>query len=230
MKGTIASIDNTLHSQQIHHNCNCLYTKMGRSQTDIAHVTTLFLYESSFTRFKCSLNINYDPSTNFINDVINFINDIMNNYITKHKCSTLYYPQSNKQVEYANKTLFTMIMKMVNTNNNVRDECLVSTYWITYYKVTIRYTPFNLKFGTQLLFPTNWSCLHFKHCPLRTIEWNVYSRLELKLKQTKRMERSSPNKSNCTPYHIMFLYPQNTNPKKVLKRWSNLVLSTWILH
>ncbi len=58
-------------------------------RTNIAIVTTKFLYECILTRFSCSLALVTDQGIHFINDVIKYLT---NHFLLKHVSSTTYYP------------------------------------------------------------------------------------------------------------------------------------------
>jgi hypothetical protein len=75
--------------------------------------------------------------------------------------STTYYPQGNGQVEYTNKVLGTLLTKLVSENKTDQDEHL-STMLFSYktaYKVTTRYTPYQLVYGLHLLMPKEYIVL-----------------------------------------------------------------------
>ncbi len=57
--------------------------------TNIAVVTTKFLYEYILTRFGCSLTIGRDEGVHFINDIIKHM---IEQFLLKHVSSTTYYP------------------------------------------------------------------------------------------------------------------------------------------
>jgi hypothetical protein len=72
--------------------------------------------------------------------------------------STTYYLEGNGQVEFTNKVLGTMLTKLVSENKINWDEHLfmVLFSYKTAYKVTIRYTPYQLLYGLHPLMPTKY--------------------------------------------------------------------------
>jgi hypothetical protein len=58
-------------------------------RTNIAAITTKFLYECILTRFGCPLTIIIDQGVHFINDAIKYFT---NHFLLKHVSSTTYYP------------------------------------------------------------------------------------------------------------------------------------------
>jgi len=83
--------------------------------TNIAEVTTKFLYEHIFKRFGCPLTIVTNQGAHFINDVIKYLT---NHFILRHTNSTIYYPQGNGQAKFTNKVSGTLLTKLVNENRN----------------------------------------------------------------------------------------------------------------
>jgi hypothetical protein len=57
--------------------------------TNIANVTTKFLYDHIFTQFGNPLTIVIDQGTVFINDAIHYLID---HFILRHMNFTIYYP------------------------------------------------------------------------------------------------------------------------------------------
>jgi hypothetical protein len=71
---------------------------------------------------------------------------------------TTYYPQGNGQVESTNKVLRTLSTKLVSENITYWDKHLFTmlfSYKIAY-KVTTRYTPYQLVYGLDPLMPTKY--------------------------------------------------------------------------
>jgi len=75
--------------------------------------------------------------------------------------STTYYPQGNGQVKSTNKVLETLLTKLVNDNRIDWDEHLpiMLFSYITEYKVTTWYTPYQLMYGLHPLMPTKYIVL-----------------------------------------------------------------------
>jgi predicted SprT family Zn-dependent metalloprotease len=96
--------------------------------TNIVAITTKFLYEHIFTRFRCPLTIMTNQGTHFINDVIKHF---INHFIHKHTSSNVYHPQGNGQVEFTNKVFGTLLINLDNENRNDWDEHL-STILFSY--------------------------------------------------------------------------------------------------
>ena len=75
--------------------------------------------------------------------------------LRSHTSVVPYYPQANGQAENTNKIIKTTLTKMVNANRMDWDTKLYATLWAydTAYKVTTKYTPYSLVFGTETLLP-----------------------------------------------------------------------------
>ena len=76
-------------------------------------------------------------------------------YDVVHKKNTPYYPQTNGLAESTNKTLQTILKKIVNENRTDWDKKLNNALWAyrTSYKTFIKSTPFRLAFGLEAVMP-----------------------------------------------------------------------------
>ncbi len=83
--------------------------KQRALRTNIAIVTTNFLYGCTLTRFGSPLTIVTHQGINFINDAIKYLT---NHFLLKHVNSTTYY----LQVESTNKVFGTLLTKLVSEN------------------------------------------------------------------------------------------------------------------
>jgi hypothetical protein len=130
-------------------------------KTNTIVVTIIFLYECILTKFRCPLIIVIDQGVHFINDAIKYLTDY---FLMKHVSSTTYYPQGNGQAKSTNKVLGTLLTKLVSENIIDWDEHLskVLFSYIIIYKVTTRYTPYQLVYGLHPLMPIQYN----KRCPL----------------------------------------------------------------
>jgi hypothetical protein len=70
----------------------------------------------------------------------------------------VYYPQGNGLAESTNKTLQTILRKIVETNRTDWDQKLHSALWAyrTSYKTSIRSTPFRIAFGLEAVMPSEF--------------------------------------------------------------------------
>lgn len=68
-----------------------------------------------------------------------------------HEFSSPYYPQENGQVEVVNKTLKTILQRMVGTHKMNWQLQLYSALWSyrTLVKIVTRFTPFQLVYGLE---------------------------------------------------------------------------------
>jgi hypothetical protein len=86
-----------------------------------------------------------DQGTHFVNDVVRRLTQ---HYAVVHQWSTVYYPQGNGLAESTNKTLQTILRKIVEANRTDWDRKLHSALWAywTSYKTSIRSTQFRMAF------------------------------------------------------------------------------------
>ena len=103
--------------------------------------TAKFLYEHIWCCFGCPIELISDQGSHFLNTVIH---ELTNHYAVVPKKSMPYYPQANGLIESTNKTLQTILKKIVNENRTDWDTNLHSALWAyrTSYKTSIQSTPF----------------------------------------------------------------------------------------
>ena len=82
-----------------------------------------------------------DQGGHFLNRLIC---DLTSYYVVVHKKSTMYYPHAKGLAESMNKTLQTILKKIVNEHRTDWDDKLHSTQWAyrTTFKSSIESTPF----------------------------------------------------------------------------------------
>ena len=102
---------------------------------------TKFLYEYIWCRFGCQIELISDHGSHFLNSVIY---ELTHHYVVVHKKSTPYYPQANGLAKFTNKTLQTIMKKIVNENRTDWDTKLHNALWAyrTSYKTSVQSTPF----------------------------------------------------------------------------------------
>ena len=71
--------------------------------------------------------------------------------------STTYYPQGNGLVESSNKSLVTIIKKLLEENKKSWNNKLVHAFWADRLtkKKSIGMSPYQLFYGTEAFFPTS---------------------------------------------------------------------------
>ena len=79
------------------------WAKAKALHTNMVNVTTHFLSKLTFVQFGCPFEIILHQGTHFINEIMNIL---MDNYIIKHKVSTLYYHQGNNQTRLQTRRWF----------------------------------------------------------------------------------------------------------------------------
>ena len=75
--------------------------------------TMKFIYEQLWCCFGCPIELVSDQGRHFVNHLIR---ELTSHYVVVHKKSTPYYPQANGLAESTNKTLQTILKKIVNEN------------------------------------------------------------------------------------------------------------------
>ena len=105
-----------------------------------------------FTRYGLPIEIVSDQGVHFINEVISFLLD---EYMVIHKRSAPYHPQANGQAESTNKTLCTILTKIVGQSRTDWEQKLSLALWAyrIAYKIAVGATPFELVYGLNAILP-----------------------------------------------------------------------------
>jgi hypothetical protein len=122
------------------------------TKRDDKEVVAKFLKENIFSRFGCPRELVSDRGTHFVNDVIM---ELTNKYKIKHRLTTPYHPRANGQTEKTNGILCKIITKTVQGSMSDWDSKLLNALWAyrTAYKVTTKFTPFQLVYGQEAILP-----------------------------------------------------------------------------
>ena len=120
-----------------------------------ARTTAKFLYENIFTRFGLPIELVSDRGSHFVNEVIE---QLLTEFMVIHNKSAPYHPQANGQAESSNKTLCTVLTKIVEDSRSDWEQKLSFVLWAyrTAYKTSIGTTPFNLAFGLDAILPIDF--------------------------------------------------------------------------
>jgi hypothetical protein len=122
-----------------------------RNATDKVIMT--FLEENIFSRFGCPRKLVIDNAQDFkSNAMIQFCDK----YNIKLVHSTPYYPQGNGLAESSNKSLIRIIKKLLTENKRSWDSKLKFSLWADRIstKKSIGTSPFQMVYGTEVVFPT----------------------------------------------------------------------------
>ena len=96
-----------------------------------------------------------DRETHFLNDVIA---TLLDKFLVIHNVPVPYHPQANGQVNCTNKTLCTIITKLITTSS-IDWEMLLQSALQAYrvaFKSLTRTTPFNLVYGMNVMLPMDF--------------------------------------------------------------------------
>ena len=111
-----------------------------------------FLYQEVFSCYGIPIEIVSDRGTHFLNEVIEHL---LAEFMVIHNKSAPYHPQANGQAKSTNKTLCTVITKLVRTSRTNWEFHLQLALWAyrVAYKIVVGTTPFNLAFGMNVILP-----------------------------------------------------------------------------
>ena len=106
-------------------------------------VVLKFLKENIFSRFGVPKAIISNGGTHLCNKPFE---NLLTKYGVKHKVATPYHPQTNGQVELANREIKTILMKVVNSNRKDWSPKLLDTLWAyrAAYKTILGMSPYRL--------------------------------------------------------------------------------------
>lgn len=119
------------------------------------------LRENVFYKFGYPGEIVTDQGVQFTSHLIE---NMLRRHHIKHRKSTSYRPQANRQVEVTNRALEGILTKVVNRNRKDWVERLVeaTSAYNTTWKTTIDFTPYDFVYGKKSLL-----CIEFEYNILR---------------------------------------------------------------
>ena len=117
-----------------------------------ARAIAKLLYEYIFMRYGLPIEIISDRGTHFVNEVIEYLLDEL---MVIHRKSAPYHPQANGQAKSSNKTLCTVLTKIVEASCTDWELKLHYALWAYHvsYKTSIGTTPFNMVYGLDAILP-----------------------------------------------------------------------------
>jgi transposase InsO family protein len=119
---------------------------------DDGETATLFLFNWIISRFNVPREIVTDHGSHFQNQMMT---ELTSNLGLQKEHSSPYYPQANGQVEAVNKTLKTILQRMINSAKSNWHLMLYSELWAyrMSIKTTTSFSPFQLIYGLEVVLP-----------------------------------------------------------------------------
>ena len=111
-----------------------------------------FLFEDIFTRFGVPQEIERNQGTQITS---NLVKSITEQYKIKHRKSSPYHPQANRQVESTNKVIEAILTKIVQLHHKDGVDRFPEALWAyrTTWRNTAIHKPYELVYGKQVLLP-----------------------------------------------------------------------------
>ena len=143
--------------------------------TEIEEKVAEFLRENMFYKFGYLRELVTDQGSQFTS---NLIKDLLTHHKIKHKTSTPYHPQTNRQMKVTNRALEGILTKVVSGSRKDWVDRLVEATWAynTTWKTTTNFTPYELVYGKKALLS-----IEFEYNTLR-----MASQLDLDLSHAQR--------------------------------------------
>jgi hypothetical protein len=139
-----------------------------------------FLYEDIFVCFGVPREIITDQGTQFTSRLIQSITE---QFKIKHRMSTLYHSQANRQVEVTNRVLETILTKTVQHHHKDWADRLPEALWAykTTWRNTTGFTPYELVYGKRVVLPIEFE--------IKTLRIALQVGLDLSEAQQHRLEQ-----------------------------------------
>jgi hypothetical protein len=114
--------------------------------------TTLFLFNQIIARFDVSREIFTDHGSHFQNKMMS---ELTSKLGLRQENLSPYYPQVNGQVEAVNKSLKTILQRMINLANSNWNLMFYSALWAyqTSIETATSFSPFQLIYGLEVVLP-----------------------------------------------------------------------------
>jgi len=116
----------------------------------IEQVVANFLFEEIFAQYGTPSEIVLDGGSQFTSHMIG---KLMQKYGVKHRVTTPYHPQVNRQVESINKILENILTKIVASHHQDWAQKIPEALWAyrTTWRNTTGFSPFELFYGKSSL-------------------------------------------------------------------------------
>ena len=137
-------------------------------------VVSEFLFEDIFIRFRIPMEIVMDGGPQFTSHLIK---KLVEKYGIHHRISSPYHPQENGQVESTNKFIEGILTNIVANHRRNWAEKLPEVSWAykTTWRNTIGFSPYELVYGKNPLFPIEFN--------IKTLRTKLQVNLELSTKR-----------------------------------------------
>ena len=184
-----------------------------------------FLKENIFSRFGVLKVIISDRGSHFCNKPFE---NLLSKYGVKHKVATPYRPQTSGQVEFPNREIKTILMKVVNSNRKDWSLKLLDSLWAyrTTYKIILGMSPYRLVYGKACHLPVEieykawWAIRNLNMDMNRAGLKRMLEIDELEELRNDAYFNSKIAKDKQKKWHDQLITRKTFNPGKLKSRWT----------
>lgn len=174
--------------------------------------TALFLFNQVISRFGVPREIVTDHGSHFQNQLMS---ELASKLGFRQEHSSPYYPQANGQVEAVNKTLKKILQRTIDKNRSNWHVMLYSALWAyrTSVKTATGFTPFQLVYGMESIFPIEYEIPSLKLAEELLPETSGLEERLLHLEHLDEQRRDAATMNEAHKKRVKTQYDKSVRPQ-----------------